>query len=48
MTNVVVGIPTGFVVDRDAIEDIYNSGVPGLRRARFRDNQLIIFYEYVS
>ena len=48
MTVVSVQVPTGFVVARDSIENLYRSGVPGLRRARFRDGTLHTLFENVS
>lgn len=48
MTTILVQIPTGFVVARDSIERLYTAGIPGLRRARFRDGTLITLFENVS
>ena len=48
MTFLTMSIPTGYHVNRDTIQDMYLQGVPGLRRVQFRDNTLIIFFEYVS
>ena len=50
MTVLVMEIPTGHEVGRDAIEAVYAANVSGIRRVRFRpaDQELIIFYEYVS
>ena len=47
MTFIEVGIPSGYVVTRDAIEKLYVSGIPGLRRAHFADQMLIIYLETV-
>ena len=41
-------IPTGHVVARDSIEAVYRAKFPGVMRVRFRDQTLIIFFEYVS
>ena len=48
MTIIKVEMPTGFVVTRSAIERLYHSGVPGLRRARFCEQTLHVFVETVS
>ena len=48
MVFVQVEVPTGYVVNRDEIEKLYWAGVPGLRRVRFRDGQLVLLIEYVS
>ena len=48
MMTLQMELPTGHIVGRDAIEDMYASGVPGLKRVRFRDQTLILFFEYVS
>ena len=42
-------IPTGYVISRDAIIDMYHyQGVPGLKRVRFGDRTLLLIFEYVS
>ena len=46
--NILINIPSGHVVDRDAIEEMYRSNVPGLKRVRFRNQTLVLFFEYVS
>ena len=48
MTFLTMGIPTGYHVNRDTIQQMYLQNVPGLKRVRFRDSTLILFYEYVS
>lgn len=48
MTNVIVDVPTGYVVSRDTIEWMYRAGFPALKRVRFYQQQLITFFEYVS
>ncbi|ELT94762.1 hypothetical protein CAPTEDRAFT_205314 [Capitella teleta] len=45
MTFLKIAIPSGYTVTRDAIHALYSSGVPGLRRARFYDQTLVIFME---
>lgn len=47
MVAVQVEVPTGYGVNRDEIMKLYWSGVPGLRRVRFRDDTLIVLLEYV-
>ena len=42
-------LPTGYFINRDAIMDMYHyQDVPGLKRVRFRDDTLILIFEYVS
>ena len=48
MAFIVLEIPTGYVVSRDTIERMYAAGYRGLQRVRFRDNTLILFFDYVS
>jgi len=47
MVNVIVGIPTGFIISRDTIEWMYASKIPGLQRVRFYNQQLITFFSHV-
>ena len=48
MSNVIVEIPTGYIISRDTIEWMYRAGFPGLKRVRFYEQKLITFFEYVS
>nr|UCK81481.1 macroglobulin-complement related protein-like 3 [Arenicola marina] len=48
MTFAAIELPTGFIVNRDEVERLYLAGVPGLRRVRFRDQTLIIFFDYMT
>ena len=48
MTTLAIEIPTGYVVARDAIEAVYNSHVPGLKRVRFSNGVLYTLWESVS
>lgn len=48
MANVIVEIPSGYVVGRDTIEWMYEAGFTALKRVRFYDQKLVTFFEYVS
>jgi len=48
MANVIVGIPTGYVISRDTIEWMYSANFTGLQRVRFYMQKLITFFSYVS
>lgn len=48
MANVIVEIPTGYIISRDTIEWMYTAGFVGLKRVRFYNQQLVTFFEYVS
>jgi hypothetical protein len=48
MANVIVGIPTGFIVSRDTIEWMYSAGFVGLKRVQFYEQKLITFFEYIG
>jgi len=48
MANVIVGIPTGFIISRDTIEWMYRANFTGLQRVRFYMQKLITFFSYVS
>jgi len=48
MANVVVGIPTGYVISRDTVEWMYSANFTGLQRIRFNDQKLIMFFSHVS
>ena len=47
MTFMTIDFPTGYVVNRDTIQNMYMQGVPGLRRVQFRDRTLVMFFEFV-
>lgn len=40
-------VPTGYMVTRDAIQKLYVSGIPGLKRAQFASPNLFVFFETV-
>jgi len=48
MTNVIVAIPTGYVISRDTVEWLYRSNTTGLQRVLFYNQQLITFFSHVS
>nr|UCK81480.1 macroglobulin-complement related protein-like 2 [Arenicola marina] len=52
MVRYMVEMPTGFIVDRNEIERIYQAQVPGLLRVRFRDkgmgNAVIFIFDHVD
>jgi hypothetical protein len=48
MANVIVEIPTGFIVSRDTIEWMYSANFTALKRVRFYLQKLILFFEYVG
>jgi hypothetical protein len=48
MANVIVEIPTGYVISRDTIEQMYAANYTALKRVRFYLQKLILFFEYVS
>jgi len=48
MANVIVGIPTGYVISRDTVEWMYRANVTGLQRIRFYMQELIMFFSHVS
>jgi len=47
MANVIVGIPTGYIISRDTIEWMYRANFTGLLRVRFYMQKLITFFAYV-
>jgi len=47
MVNVIVGIPTGYVVSRDTREWMYASKITGLQRILFINQKLITFFSHV-
>ena len=47
MTFIKVNIPSGYMVTRDTVHKLYAAGVPGLRRVRFCDQHLYLFFESV-
>jgi len=48
MANVIVGIPTGYVISRDTVEWMYRANFTGLQRVRFYNQKLITFFSHVS
>jgi len=48
MANVIVGIPTGYIISRDTVEWMYRANFTGLQRVRFYMQKLITFFSYVS
>jgi len=48
MANVIVEIPTGYIVSRDTIEQMYAANFTALKRVQFYLQKLITFFEYVS
>jgi len=48
MANVIVGIPTGYVISRDTREWMYASNITGLQRILFINQKLITFFSHVS
>lgn len=50
MTFIMITIPTGYTIPREVIEYMYETmaNVSGLRRVRFYDQTLIVFFDYVS
>jgi hypothetical protein len=48
MANVIVGIPTGFIISRDTIEWMYTAGFVGLKRVMFYNQQLVTFWDSVG
>jgi len=48
MANVIVEIPTGYIVSRDTIEWMYVAGFTGLKRVQFYNQKLVTFFEFVS
>jgi len=48
MANVIVGIPTGYVISRDTIEWLYRANITGLKRVWFHMQKLITFFSHVS
>jgi len=48
MANVIVGIPTGYVISRDTIEWMYSANITGLQRVSFYAQKLITFFSHVS
>ena len=48
MANVIVGIPTGYVISRDTVEWMYAANFTGLQRIQFVNQHLITFFSYVS
>lgn len=48
MANVIVGIPTGYIISRDTVEWMYRSNFTGLQRVRFYHQKLITFFSYVG
>jgi len=48
MANVIVEIPTGYIVSRDTIEQMYMANYTALRRVQFYLQKLITFFEYVG
>ena len=48
MANVIVGIPTGYIISRDTVEWMYRANFTGLQRVRFYNQKLITFFSHVS
>lgn len=48
MANVIVGIPTGYVISRDTIELLYRANITGLQRVWFYRQKLVTFFSHVS
>ena len=48
MANVIVGIPTGYIISRDTVEWMYRANFTGLQRIRFYHQKLIMFFSHVS
>ena len=48
MTVFLIGIPSGYVVTRDTVEEMYARQTPYLRRIRFRGGTLITMWDMVS
>ena len=48
MANVIVGIPTGYVISRDTVEWMYRANYTGLHRILFYKQKLITFFSHVS
>jgi len=48
MANVIVGIPSGYVISRDTVEWLYKANFTGLQRVRFYMQKLIMFFSHVS
>jgi len=48
MANVIVGIPTGYVISRDTVEWMYRANITGLERVQFHRQKLILFLSHVS
>lgn len=48
MANVIVEIPTGYIVSRDTVEWMYTAGFRALKRAQFYNQKLVTFFEYVA
>ena len=43
-----INIPTGYMVNRDHIDAVYNQNVPGLMWVDFTDNELYFLFSHVS
>ena len=41
-------LPTGYVVNRDTIQEMYLQGIPGMLRVQFNGRTLVVYFEYVS
>jgi len=48
MANVIVEIPTGYVISRDTVEWMYSANFTGLQRIQFYRQKLITFFSHVS
>jgi len=48
MVNVIVEIPTGYVISRDTREWMYKANFTGLLRIRIYMQKLILFFSHVS
>jgi len=48
MANVIVGIPTGYVISRDTVEWMYRANYTGLHRILFYNQKLVTFFSHVS
>jgi len=48
MANVIVGIPTGYIISRDTVEWMYRANFTGLERIQFRMQKLTTFFSHVS